>query len=286
MGTVCVGIEMQESQSEYTGFDGKKMFLRKWSPDGEPRGVMIGIHGLGDHSGGIEFTAEYFVSRGMAFYAPDLRGFGHFDGLKGHIESFDNYLDDIHSLVLEVKENTPDQKIFLYGQSFGGLVGVHYAGKYQETLDGMIIPSPAVSEQLTVNPVTRLFLKLLSRVNVKKHFDTGLNLDVLARNPEVVRKKKEDTMRFDKATPRMAAEGLNASQTAIDIAPLITIPVIVQQAGEDLILIPEKNKEFFDAIASEDKTWKLYEGMYHLPFQDPGGDEIMSDMYEWLNAHL
>ncbi|MFW9888706.1 MAG: alpha/beta hydrolase, partial [Candidatus Thorarchaeota archaeon] len=60
----------------------------------------------------------------------------------------------------------------------------------------------------------------------------------------------------------------------------------LQQSENDLILVPEKNREFFGNIASEDKTFKMYPGLYHEPFEDPGGEELANDMFAWLEAHL
>ena len=286
MKEIDIGIKMRESESEYTGFDGKKMFLRSWVPDGEPRAVMIGIHGLGSHSGLLKFVAEYFANNGMRFYAPDLRGFGHFDGIKGHVERFDDYIEDLHSLVTRVKQENPNKKIFLYGHSYAGLIIPLYAVKYQTHVDGLITPCPSVSERLAISSVTRMLMKLLSRLNIKKQFDNGLDIDLIARNPEVVRRNKEDPLRFDVVTPRLGAEGLKAIQTAFALAPSIEIPIFMQQTGDDLILIPERNKEFFDVIGSEDKTWKLYEGLYHEPFEDEGGMIVLTDIIDWMNAHI
>jgi hypothetical protein len=43
-----VGFEMSE-ESTYQGFDGTTMLLRIWKPEGEPRAIVLGIHGLGIH---------------------------------------------------------------------------------------------------------------------------------------------------------------------------------------------------------------------------------------------
>ena len=38
---------MTYEESEYAGYDGKKMFMRIWKPEGPPKAVVLGIHGLG-----------------------------------------------------------------------------------------------------------------------------------------------------------------------------------------------------------------------------------------------
>jgi acylglycerol lipase len=277
---------MKTEEGEYLGYDGKKMFMRGWLPDGEPRALAIGIHGLGAHSGNVSFVGQSFAEHGYAFMAPDLRGFGHYDGVKGHVESFGEIIEDVNNFVAEMKDRFGGCQAFMFGHSFGGLVTVHYSLKYGEQLDGIMIPCPAVSERLEMGSGTRALAGLLSKVNVKKKFNMGLNLDYISKNPEVVKRNKEDPLRIHECTPRFGAEGLKARVEGFNSAYKVTIPVIVQQSEEDLILIPEKNKEFFDNIASEDKTFKMYPGLYHEPFEEPGGEEVMADMFAWLDERV
>jgi len=277
---------MKTEESEYVGYDGTKMFLRAWLPDAEPRALVIGIHGLGSHSGLMSFHGENFAAKGMAFFVPDLRGFGNNPGLKGHVEKFDEYIEDMNSLVAQLKDRMPNKPTYMFGHSLGGLHVIRYAATYPDELDGIIIPCPAVSERLEVSAGLRIMAKLLSKLNIKKTFNNGLNFDLLSRNPEVVRRNREDPLRVDAVTPRFAVEGLAARVEGAKLGPKITLPVLEQQAGDDLILIPEENKAFFDTIASSDKTFKLYPGLYHDPFEEPGGDEFVADMFSWLEEKL
>ncbi len=277
---------MKTEEGEYLGYDGKKMFMRGWLPDGEPRALVVGIHGLGAHSGTISFIGESFAERGYAFMAPDLRGFGHYDGIKGHVESFGEIIEDVNNFVAHMKDRFEGLQTYMFGHSFGGLVAALYSMKYGDQLNGMITPCPAVSEKLEMGAGTRAVARLLSRVNVKNKFNMGLNLDKISRNPEVVRRNKEDPLRIHECTPRFGAEGMKARAEGFNSAYKIRIPVIVQQSEEDLVLIPEKNKEFFDNIASEDKTFKMYPGLYHEPFEEPGGEELLADMFAWLDKRV
>lgn len=277
--------EMSE-ESTYQGFDGTTMLLRTWKPEDEPKAVVLGIHGLGSHSGLLDFLAEQFTSQGYLFYAPDMRAFGTYPGRKGHVESYDEYIDDMESLVAYLKLMHHDTKLFLFGHSLGGLHVIRYITRHPGEADGIMIPCPAVSERLKMSGATRAIAKFLSKLNVKIYFDNGLDFDLLSRNPEFVKRIREDPLRFDKATPRYGIEGFKASEEGFNLASKITLPVIVQQSGEDLILDPERSKEFFDNIASEDKTWKLYPRLYHEPFHEEGGEEFLADMFGWLEQHL
>ena len=138
---------MKIEESEYVGYDGTRMFMRGWLPEGEPRALVIAVHGLGSHSGLLSFLGESYANQGYAFMAPDLRGFGHYTGIKGHVERFDELLEDLNNFVNQMKDRFEGVRTFMFGHSFGGLVTIHYTVKYQDQLDGIIIPCPAVSER-------------------------------------------------------------------------------------------------------------------------------------------
>lgn len=278
---ICV-VPMKEEDSSYIGYDGTEMYMQSWLPDAEPKAVVVGLHGLGSHSGLLAPMAARFAKRGYAFYAPDLRGFGRFEGRMGHIDSFGEYDEDIHGLVQDLRETYPDKKLFFYGHSLGAVHALSYTIRYPGIIDGAIVPAPAVSERLKVSAVTRGLGRLLSALNVKIYIDNGLDLSLLARNQEVVERNRNDPLRFDKATPRFAIEGLNASKNLFESGNNVHVPLIMQQGGADEILDPAKNRQFFDSIASEDKTWKLYPDLYHEPFEDSGGEELLNDMFAWL----
>ncbi|MBE0527559.1 MAG: alpha/beta hydrolase, partial [Candidatus Thorarchaeota archaeon] len=202
-------------------------------------------------------------------------------------ESYDEYDEDIKLLVEQVKEGHPDEKLFLFGHSLGSVHAARYTMKYPSApIQGLILPCPAVSERLKISAATRTMAAGLSKLNVKSYFDNGLDLEKLASNPAVIKLNKEDPLRFDKATPRYAIEGLNASKDTFENAYRIKHPVLVLQTGEDQILIPEKNKEFFDNIGSKDKTWKLYPGLNHQPFEDEGGEVVLADIFSWIEERL
>lgn len=278
---------MSGEEEQYSGYDGTIMLLRVWKSAEPPRAVIIGLHGLGSHSGLLSFIGKQFASHGYIFYAPDMRGFGTYPGRKGHVNSFKEHIEDIRVLVEEIREGHPDEKVFLYGHSLGSLFAADFHLDYPNApISGIIIPCPAVSERLEVGKVTRLIGSLLSKLNVKTYIDDGLRLDLIAKNPEVIQRNKDDPLRFDKVTPRYAIEGLKATKRVFESAYRIKAPVLVQQTAEDVILIPERNKEFYDNIGSKDKTWKLYPGLYHEPFEDPGGEVVLADIFKWLDERL
>ncbi len=39
-------------------------------------------------------------------------------------------------------------------------------------------------------------------------------------------------------------------------------------------------------VSSQDKTLKIYEGLYHEILNEPEQDEVKTDMIAWLDAHV
>jgi alpha-beta hydrolase superfamily lysophospholipase len=64
------------------------------------------------------------------------------------------------------------------------------------------------------------------------------------------------------------------------------MPVLVQQAGADRIVDADKVRQFFDNLASQDKAWKIYDGLYHDLHEEPEKDIVLEDMWTWLERRL
>ena len=127
---------------------------------------------------------------------------------------------------------------------------------------------------------------ILSVLNVKKYFTSELSYSDASRNPENVKRLENDPLRFKGITPRFGMEALKASKEAFRSAPNIIMPVFLQQAGADKFVIPEKSKEFFENLSSADKTWRLYEGLYHQLHEEPEKEMVLGDLYNWLDKRL
>ena len=62
-------------QTQITLRDGIHVVMRHW-PVAEPRGQVLIVHGLGEHSGRWDHVAQFLSDRGLDVHAYDLRGHG------------------------------------------------------------------------------------------------------------------------------------------------------------------------------------------------------------------
>lgn len=278
---------MQYEETNYVGYDGTQMFMALWKPDDDkPRAILIVLHGLGSHAGDFKNLGEYFANLGLAVFIPDLRGFGHYSGLKGHVMRFDEYIEDIQNLVIQAKDRYLNKITFLFGSSLGGVNAIRYAKTYPKEIDGLVLHCPAVSQTLGIKSSTRIAGQILSLLNVKRYFSSGLKYEEASRNPVVIKNHETDPLRFDDVTPRFGIEGLKASEDAYNSASSIIMPVLLQQASADKLVSPKRSKEFFENLSSEDKKWYLYEGLYHELHVEPESNQVLADMEGWLENRL
>ncbi|RLI52379.1 MAG: alpha/beta hydrolase, partial [Candidatus Thorarchaeota archaeon] len=81
-------------------------------------------------------------------------------------------------------------------------------------------------------------------------------------------------------------EGLRAAREAFESAELIQMPVLLQQAGDDKLVDPTAVKQFFERLGSPNKTWHLYEGLYHELHEEPEREQVLKDLMDWFEKRL
>ena len=59
------------SQSFFQGVGGIRLFWQRWHPELPMKGVVVFIHGIGDHGGRHESLVGALIGSGFAIYAYD-----------------------------------------------------------------------------------------------------------------------------------------------------------------------------------------------------------------------
>ncbi|MBS1724751.1 MAG: lysophospholipase [Armatimonadetes bacterium] len=268
----------------FEGIGGLRIFTRTWMPEGDPRAVLVLVHGFNSHSGQYAWVAEQMAARGLAVYALDLRGRGKSDGERFYVESFQEYVEDVSALVTRVKQEVPGKKVFLLGHSAGGVVSCAYCLDHQAELNGLICESfafkvPAPEFALAV-------LKGLSHVTPHAHVLKLHNAD-FSRDPSAVAVLDADPLIANEVQPtKTVAEMAIADERLKDGFPSITLPVLILHGTADKATKPSGSQEFYDRAGSTDKTLKLYEGHYHDLLNDIGKEQVLTDVQGWIDARI
>ena len=68
--------EMNVQESFVTALDGSEIYLRKWLPEGEPKGIIQIAHGMTEHAGVYTDFIAALLEAGYGVYAHDHKGHG------------------------------------------------------------------------------------------------------------------------------------------------------------------------------------------------------------------
>ncbi|RHY29271.1 hypothetical protein DYB32_005280 [Aphanomyces invadans] len=82
-----------------------------------PKGVVICLHGIYAHSGGLTPLFDDLLQRGYVVGALDFRGFGRTSGRFGYIEKFSHNVDDTLAFLETTRAKFPGQKVFVVGMT-------------------------------------------------------------------------------------------------------------------------------------------------------------------------
>lgn len=280
---------MINKKGYFEGRETKRLFYQYWLPDsGNIKAYIIALHSWGAHSDRMEVPAEYFTEIGYAIYAFDIRGHWRNAGNNpGHIDSMDHIQKDIVLFIDLIKKIAKDKKIFLMGQSFGGLVSLIFAINHPG-LPGVIVSSPLLRFSKKLSLSKRLGKKItgpISKISPNKTIDMVIEQNLLTSDIKILRKHISDTKKIEKISLRSAAEMESSMKWTMENAANLLCPILVIQAGNDKIVDKEANKEFFENIKTKDKTYREYDGLLHELWNEKSRAQVFQDMFVWLEKH-
>lgn len=275
--------QMQGKPEEKTLASG--VFYRRWNVE-TPRAAVILVHGLGEHSGRYQHVAEALNQRGFAVWAPDHPGHGRSPGQRCHIGTFEDYYAGLDALCDEIEADFPELPRFIVGHSLGGLITGTYLLKHQARFAGAAFSGAAFEVREAPGAVAifinRLLAALLPTLGVMQ-----LDPSEVSRDPEVVQRYREDPLVHDgKISARLLVSLFDAMALLQAQRGEISLPCLVMHGEADVMTAPSGSQNLFAAIASQDKTLRLYPGLYHEIFNEPEQGQVLSELCDWVDAHV
>jgi len=272
---------MDHLEKTFKGQGGLELYYQRWRPESTPRAVLAVVHGLGEHSGRYGNVVNWFVPKGYAVYAFDMRGHGRSPGKRGYIESFAQVRGDVRAFLDLVQSREPGAVLFLLGHSQGGLTVLNYVLHDPSGLAGVVASGPILCAP-GISPLLMQIAKLLSRVAPSFTMETGLDVTALSRDKAVVEAYVNDPLVHGKGTARLGAEVSATTDWTQAHAAELALPCLIVHGGADRLCPPQGSQEFFDKITFADKERHEYEGYYHEIFNDVGKEGVLADGEAWL----
>jgi alpha-beta hydrolase superfamily lysophospholipase len=278
------GENLEHIEGNFTDARNTLIYYQAWLPEGNVKAVLLIVHGLGEHSGRYMNVVNHFIPLGYAIYGFDHIGHGKSEGIREFVERFEEFTNTLSIYHNMVKGWQTGKPIFLLGHSLGGLIATDYLLDHQAEFRGAIISAPTIKVSDNISKATIILGKTLS-VFAPKAGILALDATGVSRDSEVVTAYINDPLVFHGKTPaRLAVELLKAMIHFTARMDKLILPFIVVQASEDKLVDPDGAQMLYDKASSKDKTIKIYEGMYHEVFNEPGRARVLKDVEIWLAA--
>lgn len=277
---------MTHSERIFDGTDGVQIVYDVWTPDSQPRGVVILAHGYGEHARRYDHVAARFGAAGLITYALDHRGHGRSSGKRVYLRDISEYTEDFRTLVGIAAADYPDLARIVLGHSMGGAVVFAYGVDHPEDYTAMVLSGPAVAAQDSVSSVTVLAAKLMGRLAPGMPVQ-DIPAAAVSRDPEVVAAYEADPLVHRGKVPAGIGRALiELGETMPQRASAITAPLLVVHGEGDSLIPVEGSRRLVECVGSRDVHLKVYPELYHEVFNEPEQELVLDDVTAWMESKL
>lgn len=271
--------------------DGLALHLRTW-PVAEPRrGLVVLVHGLGEHIDRYDHVARRLNGLGFAVVGYDHRGHGRSPGARGGMPCDDALCADLGRVLYAARESFPGPLVLL-GHSLGGLIAGRFVAeglqpapaKWWRPVDALVLSSPALDPG--TNAVQKLLLAVVAPLLPNLAVNNGLKVDWISRDAGVVQAYAADPLVHDRVTGRLGLFVARQGPAVIAAASKWKTPTLLMWAGADRCVAPAGSAAFAAAAPREVVTTREWPGLFHEIFNEPEQGDVLKALDDWLAAHV
>lgn len=261
---------------------------RLWDGKEAPAGVVVVVHGLGDHGGRYQSLAASIAAQGWRTYAFDLPGHGRSPGGRGRVDSFLGLLADIEAACQTIAQRFPGVPQVLLGYSMGGNLVLNYllrclqdSNSFSTKPDGVVLCGPMLLPP-TPPPRPHIFAAWLTGYLMPWiQIERPVDVEMLTSDREQAQMIIKDPLMHTRITLYLATQLLSQGRWALDHARRIDVPALVMY-GDDDTLIDRSACENLAIRAGDRVTLRQWPGIRHDLFHDQGSEDVCEVVSDWL----
>ncbi len=279
---------MDHHEGRFASVDGLELYHQWWVPETPPRGVVVLVHGLGEHSGRYGNVVDFMVPRGWLCWAFDYRGHGRSPGRRGHVQHFRLYTDDLDAALATVRREFARLPVALLGHSQGGLVVADQVLRRPAGVSGMVLSSPFLGLNPDRRPSALLAAaaQVLSRVAPTLSFDNSVGSEYISHDPAVVAAYDADPLVNHRVSARWFTTTLEVLEDVNRRAPTLSVPALVMQSGDDHLVDPAATRDWAARAPAGLVEYVEWPGLYHEMFNETVHETVLARAEVWLSTHL
>lgn len=273
--------------STFVASDGDNVAIQDWPLEqGRAlRGVVILVHGLGEHAGRYDHIARHLNDWGFAVRGYDQYGHGESGGPRGGLPSDNRLLDDLADIVdstrARMERGTP---LILLGHSMGGLVAARFVSLGMRPVQGLVLSSPALDPGL--NAVQKLMLAVVPKIAPNLRVGNGLDSNLISHDPATVKAYQSDRLVHDRVCGRLARFIADAGPATVALAAQWQVPTLLLYAGADRLVNPAGSRAFAALAPKQWVSSQCFESLYHEIFNELDASPVFAALQRWLDAHF
>ena len=263
---------------EVTSRRGVGQYRRTWTAEAPKANVLL-LHGIAEHSGRYEHVGATLAEAGYSVRSYDQHGFGRSGGKRGHLDSWDVFLDDVEDNLAELRsEGLP---VVLMGHSMGGLIAFTYAVSDRPPPDVLLLTGPALGAE--VPTWQRVAAPILGRLIPKFFITSEFDGDLLSTDPDVGQVYADDPLRVKGATAGLGLALFTAMKTANKGLTRLSIPTMVIHGGDDQIVPPHFTVPIGEQASA---TRTELPGLKHEVLNEPNWHDTLQTLITFANDTL
>ena len=273
--------------STFVASDGDNVAVQDWPlvPEAYLRGVVILVHGLGEHAGRYEALARRLNSWGFAARGYDQYGHGESGGARGGLPTDTRLLDDLADIVDSTRARmSPATPLILLGHSMGGLVAARFVALAMRPVQALVLSSPALDPGL--NAVQKLLVALLPKIAPNLRVGNGLDATLISHDPAVVAAYNADPLVHDRISGRLARFIAEGGPATVAQAPSWQVPTLLMYAGADRLVNPAGSRAFAAAAPKQVVSARCFDAFYHEIFNELKAEPVFAELKQWLDARF
>lgn len=273
--------------STFVALDGDNLAVQDWPLASQQvlRGVVLLVHGLGEHAGRYDRLAVQLNDWGFAVRGYDQYGHGESGGPRGGLPTDTRLLDDLADIVDSTRARMgPHTPLILLGHSMGGLVAARFVALGLRPVQALVLSSPALDPGL--NAIQKLLLAVLPKIAPNLRIGNGLDASLISHDPAVVAAYQADKLVHDRVSARLARFIADGGPATLAQAASWSVPTLLLYAGADRLVNPAGSRAFAAAAPKTVLSAHCFEALYHEIFNELDAAPVFAELKKWLDARF
>jgi alpha-beta hydrolase superfamily lysophospholipase len=255
----------------------------KWSIQ-QARGVVVIVHGQGEHMGRYEHVAVWFNNQGFQVVIFDQQGHGISAGVRGHAPGLASLMEDVESVVALARAAYPGIPIFLYAHSMGGNIALNVVLRRRPDIAGAVISAPWIRLAFEAPAIKVMLGYALKKFLPGLTMPNGIHARFISRDEKVVERYKSDPLVHAKISAAAGIALLEGAGWLDKYEGPIPVPLLIMHGGADRLTSMPASRAFAGRQASQ-VDFVEWPGLYHEIHNEPEQVEVLQAATDWLLRH-